>query len=230
MRTFSSVRHLAIAAWLLAPGLAQGARPMLADDASILGTGQCTVESWIDSHPEARQYWMVPHCRAGDWELSGGLGELRPTQASPASNSALLQAKTVFRPLSPNDWGIGIVLADQAGRGTGPAGNLLLNLPLSFSLLNDKLRIHLNAGWVRQRDVRHGLTWAVGGDWAVNQRLGLTLESYGNGPPQLQAGVRYALLSGNLVLDAALGDRPRLNGKARYFQVGMTLNLAVLGR
>lgn len=228
MRSFACVQYLALSASLLAPGIAHAVRPMVADDASILGPGQCTLESWMDRHPGTNQYWAVPHCGAGNWEFAAGLGELLPTQPSPVSSSVLVQAKTVFRPLAPNGWAAGLVLADQVARGTGLTGNLFLNVPVSFSLMDDNVRIHLNGGWLRQRGVRNGPTWAAGGEWAVTPRFGLTLESYGNGPPHLQAGVRYALLSGNLILDAAVGDRLSLSGRDRYFQVGLTLDLAAL--
>lgn len=233
MKSIPSVQHLGLAvallvAPLLTPGPAHAGRPLVADDASILGPGQCTLESWTDRHPGSPQYWAVPHCNAGNWELMAGLGELRPTQPSPISSSLLIAGKTVQRPLAPNGWAIGLVLADQIGSGTGLAGNLLVNVPLSFSLLDDKARLHLNGGWLRQRGVRNGLTWAVSGEWSVTPRLGLTLEAYGNGPPQLQAGVRYAVLSGDLVLDAAVGDRLGLGGTDRYYQIGMTINLTAV--
>jgi hypothetical protein len=220
------VHHVALAACLLAPPPAHAGRPLVADDASLLGPGQCTFETWLEHHPDDHQYWAVPHCRWANWELQAGLGEFRPTIATGAASSWLIAGKTVFRPLARNDWGIGLVLADQVGAGNGATGNLFANVPLSFSLLDDSVRIHLNAGWARQRGGRNGASWAAAGEWSVNDRLGLTFEGYGTGPAYVQAGVRYALQSGGIVLDAAVGDRLSLNGKGRYIALGLTISLA----
>jgi hypothetical protein len=198
---------------------------MVADDASILGPGQCTVEAWLDHHRDDHQYWAVPHCRVGDWELQAGLGELRPAMPSGASPSGLIAGKTVFRQVTRNDWGIGLTLADQVGAGNGVAAVLSANMLLSFSLLDDRVRAHLNAGVIRERGGRHGATWATGAEWTPDRQLGLTFDVYGNGPAYLQAGVRYALQSGGVVLDAAVGDRLNLSGTDRYFSFGMTISL-----
>jgi hypothetical protein len=222
------LQQVALAACLLAPPLAHAARPMVADDASILGQGQCTVETWLERHPDDHQYWAVPHCGWANWELMAGLGEFRPTIATGSSSSWLIEGKTVFRQLARNDWGIGLVLADQVGGGNGATGNLFANVPLSFSVLDDRARIHLNAGWSRQRGGRNGATWAAGAEWTVNRQLGFTFEAYGTGPAYLQAGVRYALKSSGIVLDAAIGDRLSLNGEARYFALGMTISLTAM--
>jgi hypothetical protein len=117
------------------------------------------------------------------------------------------------------------VLADQAGGGNGLTGNLFANLLQSFSILDDRVRIHLNAGWARQRGGRNGPTWGAGVEWSVDERLGLTFEGYGTGPAYVQAGLRYALQDRGIVVDAAVGDRLSLNGKGRYFALGMTISL-----
>lgn len=226
MRPLPRVHQVALAACLLAPPPAHAVRPMVTDDASILDPGQCTVETWLEHHPDDHQYWAVPHCRLADWELIGGLGELRPTIATGASSSWLIAGKTLFRPLARNDWGIGLLLADQIGGGNGLTGNLFVNVPVSFSVLDDRVRIHLNAGWARERGARNGPTWAAGVEWSVNERLGLTFEGYGTGPAYVQAGLRYALQSRSIVVDAAVGDRLSLRGKGRYFALGMTVSLA----
>lgn len=201
---------------------------MVTDDASILDPGQCTVETWLEHHPADHQYWAVPHCRWANWELFGGLGELRPTIATGVASSWLMAAKTVFKPLARNDWGIGLVLAGQAGGGNGLTGNLFAHVPLSFSVLDDRMRIHLNAGWARQRGGRNGATWGAGVEWSVDERLGLTFEGYGTGPAYLQAGLRYTLQGRGIIVDAAAGDRLSLRGKGRYFALGMTISLAGL--
>lgn len=225
MTSLPRVQQFALAACLLAPPPSHAVRPMVTDDASILDPGQCSLEAWLEHHRTDHQYWAVPHCRWADWELIAGPAELRPTTATGVSPTWLIAAKTLFRPLKRNDWGIGLVLADQAGGGNGPTGKLFANVPLSFSVLDDRLRIHLNAGWARQRAGRSGATWAAGAEWSADGQLALTLEGYGNGPAYLQAGMRYAWQDRGIVVDAAVGDRLSLRGKDRYFALGVTISL-----
>lgn len=215
-------RPATLAAALLACPFAHAARPMVTDDASIVAPRECQVEAWTDRHPGDIQYWAVPHCNpGGDWELAAGAGELRPTPAH-ASTSGLLLAKTVFRPLEPNGWSAGMTLANQFGRGSGLLSNATLNGLLTFSLMDDAVRVHVNAGWLRVREARSGPSWGLGGEWTADPRWSLTLETYGQGSTYAQAGLRYAALSGQVILDAALGDRINLRGKERYLAFGLT--------
>jgi hypothetical protein len=197
---------------------------LVADDATILDPRQCQVEAWTERHPSVHEYWAVPHCNfGGDWELAAGSGELRSTPGHRSSAWGFAMAKTVFRPLKPNDWSAGLVLAGQFGGGSGLFGDVSVNVPLSFSLLDDRLRLHANAGWIRQRDDRSGATWALASEWKIRHGLFATVEAYGNGRAYFQAGVRYALLPQRLIVDAAAGDRLSLRGKERYYAIGLTV-------
>lgn len=214
--------NVGFAGGLLACGVAHAARPMVADDATILGAGQCQVEAWREHHPGNTEYWAAPHCNFdGDWELIAGMGTL---EAAPGHRAAggLLAAKTVFRRLKKNDWAIGLSLSDQVVHGRALA-NLAAVVPVTVSLLDDQLRIDINAGWVHQRGFRTGATWALGAEWSASDKLGMTLEAYGAGRTYAQAGLRYVTYGGHMVLDAAIGDRISLSGKERYFAIGLTV-------
>jgi hypothetical protein len=215
--------HAGVAGGLLACGAAQAARPMFADDATILGAGQCQVEAWREQHPGDTEYWAAPHCNVGTgWEFVVGLGSLDPEPNHRAAGGVLV-GKTVFRRLAKNDWAIGLSLSDQIVHG-GAFANIAANVPVTVSIFDDRVRIDINAGWMHQRDFRTGATWALGAEWTATQTVGLTLEAYGIGRAYAQAGLRYATLSGRLVLDAAIGDRISLSGKERYVAFGLTLN------
>jgi hypothetical protein len=207
---------------VLVCGAAQAARPMVADDATILALGKCQVEAWREHHPGDTQYWVAPHCNFGaGWELVAGIGALDPGSAG-SSTGSVLSAKTVFRALKPNDWAIGLSLTDQVSPG-GARANVAANIPVTISLLDDRMRIDNNAGWTHQRDFRTGATWALGAEWSATHQLGLTLEAYGMGRAYTLAGLRYVTSGGSVVLDAAIGDRISLSGKERYFTVGLTV-------
>jgi hypothetical protein len=213
----------ALAGALLAGGAAHAGRPMVADDAAIVPAGECQVEAWREHHPGNTQYWAAPHCNfGGNWELIAGAGSLDPGP-SRGSTGALLAAKTVFRELKPNDWALGLSLADQVAPG-GAGSTVAISVPLTLSLLDDRLHIDLNGGWMHQRRFRTGATWAAGAEWSASDRIGLTLETYGFGRAYAQAGLRVVTLDGKVVLDAALGDRLALSGKERYFALGLTIS------
>lgn len=231
MKPFYLARRCASVLILFAPAWAQAARPMVADDASILDAGHCQLESWMQFAHGQDEYWAVPACRAGGWELAAGVAQLRPGAAGQPTHGGLLQAKTVFRGLSKNSWGVGLTLADQFSHGDGLAGNLSANVPFSVSLHDDLVIVHANAGWLRERAAhRSGATWALGAELNVAARAALTFETYGSarGHDYLQAGARYALIPGRLDLDAAIGERAGWGGADHYFALGLTWSGAIL--
>jgi hypothetical protein len=223
MKDWSLYLRAAMAIVALAAGPVFAGRPLVADDAMILAPRQCQVEAWTERHPDDPQTWIAPHCNfGGDWELIAGAGSMHVNDPGRASAASLLAAKTVFRPLTANNWGVGMVVGEQFAARSGPA--LGINFPLSVSLLADALRLHANAGWIRQPGVRSGPTWALAAEWTATRSLGFTLEAFGSGRAYTQAGVRYALRGGGLTLDAAVGDHLTLRGKQRYFALGLTFS------
>ena len=56
----------------------------------------------------------MPACNVGGtWELAAGIGRIGPDDPAGTYRSGFLQAKTVFRPLQKNSWGIGLTIANQ---------------------------------------------------------------------------------------------------------------------
>jgi hypothetical protein len=200
---------------------------MVVDDASITSPGNCQVESWTQRTSSQTEYWAVPACNvAGTWELAAGLGRIGPDGPGGAYRSAVVQAKTVFRPLEKNSWGIGLTIASQFRQGAGVAGDLSVLVPVSVSLLDDRVLVHANAGWLRAHaSGRNDGYWATGAEWAARPRLTLTLETYGTGRGDgfAQAGARWTVVPGRLALDAGIGGRLGRLGAGRYFTFGLTL-------
>jgi len=204
-------------------------RPMVVDDASIESPGNCHFESWTQRTAAQVEYWAVPACNFGgalqSWELSAGLGRVKPDGPDGAYRSGVVQAKTVFRPLHTNDWGIGLTVANQFRQGAGVAGDLSVLVPASLSRFDDRLLVHANLGWLRAHaDHRSDLFWAGGAEWAAQPRLTLTLEAYGTarGHALAQAGVRATLVPDHLALDAGIGRRIGGGASERYATVGLT--------
>jgi hypothetical protein len=223
MKTFFPFRHLALVASMLACANAHAARPMVTDDANIVDPGACQLESWTQRTASVTEYWAVPACNlGGQWELAAGAG--RSSQPDGANRLAAVRAKTVFRPLSTNDWGIGLSVASQFGAGGSSADNLAVVVPISASMLDDRVLVHANLGWQRTHGASSTATWSGGTEWNATSRLGLTLEAYGAGSARIaQAGARFALIADRLVLDAGAGQRLGLHGGARYITCGLTV-------
>jgi hypothetical protein len=219
------------AAWpmaaLFACTCAEATRPMVVDDASITGPGNCQVESWTQRIPGRTEYWVMPACNVGGtWELAAGIGRIGPDGPAAAFRSGIVQAKTVFRPLQTNDWGVGLTIANQFRPGESAAGDLSVLVPVSVSLLDDRVLVHANAGWLRTRvDGRNDGFWATGAEWAARPRLTLTLEAYGTGHGHAftQVGVRYTLVPDRVAVDAGVGSRMGRPGAERYMTIGLTL-------
>lgn len=227
MKAPFACRGLCAAALLLASVPAQATRPMVVDDASIEAPGNCQLESWTQRSAGQVEYWAVPACNFGgawrSWELGAGLGHVKPDGPGGAYRSGVLQAKTVFRPLQTNGWGIGLSIANQFRQGAGVGGDLSVLVPVSLSRLDDRLLLHANLGWLRAHaDHKSDLFWAGGTEWAARPRLTLTLEAYGTGRGHAlaQAGVRVTLVPDRIALDAGIGRR--IGGGERYATVGLT--------
>jgi hypothetical protein len=200
---------------------------MVVDDASITSPGHCQVESWTRRTPSQTEYWAVPACNvAGTWELAAGLGRIGRDAPGGAYPAGVVQAKTVFRPLEKNGWGIGLTFANQFRQGAGVAGDLSVLVPASVSLLDGRVLVHANAGWLRAHaGGQHDGFWATGAEWTARPRLTLTLETYGTGRGHgfAQAGARLTVVPDRLALDAGIGSRLGRIGAERYFTFGLTL-------
>ena len=162
---------------------------MVTDDASIVAPGDCQLEAWTQHTIGQNEYWAVPACNPyGNWELSAGAGHIVPRDGTGGFVEKMLQAKTLFKPVIPNSWGVGLTVANMS-RDDAFSGDLSVLVPLSFSLLDDKVLVHLNAGVLRERLTAHrtGSQWAGGAEWAATHDLALTLEAYGT-----QQGHNYA--------------------------------------
>jgi len=218
-------RHLCAVLALCACTQAQAGRPMVVDDAVLTSPGHCQVESWIQHTATQLERWAVPACNVGgQWELAAGMGHIGPEGAA-AYLYGVVQAKTVFHPLQRNGWGLGLTIAHQFRQGEGLAGDLSAIVPLSVSLLDDQVLLHMNGGWIHTRAGRDKGFAAAGAEWSLLPALSLTLEAYGtqHGHAFAQAGLSYTLIPDRLALDAGVGRNIGRAGGEHYVTAGLTL-------
>lgn len=207
------------------------ARPMVTDDARIVDAKSCQVESWVRAERQgANQFWAVPACTpVENFEVTLG-GSLERQAGQERLADSLLQFKTLLRPLRTNDWGLALSVVRSVERrpesGTRDAPSHALNVPLSVSLRDDALVLHLNAGLREDRLSRRAFgTWGVGSELVLRDRLQLITEAYGESGqrPFVHGGLRFWVVPDKVQVDTTLGTRVRAGGAERWFTFGIRL-------
>lgn len=205
--------------------LAHAGRPLMVDDATITGAKQCQLESWLQNNRNSTEYWALPACNfSGNLELA--LGGARITGAEHTQTTAVMQGKTLFRPLEKNDWGVGLVLGNQFNPDKSTLGDLYASVPLSFSFKDDRVLLHLNLGWLHEKEMRRdAMTWGAATEFQFAERTSFSVETYGKnrGNPFFQFGIRHQLIPDRMQLDASYGSRFGSVGNERYFSIGFVL-------
>jgi len=205
--------------------MAHAGRPLMVDDATITGAKQCQVESWLQNNRNSTEYWVLPACNfTGNLELA--LGGAHISSAAQTQTLAVMQGKTLFRPLEMNDWGVGLVFGNQFNPDKNAVGDLYASVPLSFSFKDDRVLLHFNLGWLRVKATeRNAMTWGVATEIQLAERTSVSAETYGEnrGKPFFQLGVRYQLIPDRMQLDASYGNRFGRSSDQRFFSIGFVL-------
>lgn len=207
------------------------ARPMITDDARIIDPQSCQVESWVKSTKDSEEYWALPACNPlGFFELTLGGSKIH-SQDPTDSSGRVVQAKTVFRELKPNDWAIGFALGRNHHLGTSQLAShhdVYGYIPVTWSLNNDQQFLHLNLGAIKsQFDSVLRKTWGVGAELEITPRTFLIAETYGvdGVKPSYQAGVRHWLQPNKFQLDLTTGSKVNYTTQSRWFSIGIRLLL-----
>ncbi len=209
-----------------------GAQQYVVDDAEIVDANACHVEAW---HGE-RSSWILPACQLiPNLEFAAGVGFIEEGLGHRETEYAV-EAKTLLRPLTPGDWGVGLVL----GVGPNPSataeerrfGDVYGFVPVSVSTLEDRLILHGNLGWAWAREDdegpeedEHQLTWGVRSDLGLNERFTVIGEIFGEGSDQseFQVGIRTHFEDAGVEMDLSWGDRLSGDERGAGFTVGLAL-------
>ncbi len=226
---------LLAALWTVNPAWA--ARPFVTDDARLTAAHSCQLETWTRLYRHSHELWALPACNpTGNLELTVGGGAAR-TDGSPAGSTSdyVLQAKTLFKPLETNGWGVGaavgVIRHPEVNPGPNLMGNQYAYIPLSLSFADDLLIVHANAGWLHDRATRkHQVTWGLGAELNLDAHWTLIGESFGNSvdTPYWQTGVRYSIIPGLLQVDATTGRQYNASGDRRWLSFGVRYTPAKL--
>jgi hypothetical protein len=205
---------------------AHAARPMTTDDARLTDAGACQVESWAHLHGSQHEFWALPACNpGGNFELTLG-GALAYTDGHQESGALVIQGKTLIKPLETNGYGIGFAGGYATQPGSAHTGNPYFYVPVSFSLADDRVVIHTNLGYTRERENQENrLTWGVGTEMQISTQSYLIAETYGQdkGNPFFQVGIRHWIVPNHVQIDTTYGSRFGAISEQHWFSIGLRL-------
>ena len=211
---------------LVGASSAHAARPMITDDARLTDGGACQVETWFHLHREQKEFWALPACNpGGNLEFTLG-GALAYDGNRPESGAAVIQLKTLFKPLETNGYGMGLAAGYATQPGSAHSGNPYFYLPVSFSLLDDRVVFHTNLGYTRERENQENrLTWGLGSETQLTDRTWLIAESYGQdkGHPFFQVGIRHWIVPNRMQIDTTYGSQFGAINDQHWFSIGLRL-------
>ena len=211
---------------LVGASSAHAARPMITDDARLTDEGACQVESWAHIHGNQHEFWALPACNpGGNLEFTLG-GALAYDGNRPESGAAVIQLKTLFKPLETNGYGMGLAAGYATQPGSAHSGNPYFYVPVSFSLLDDRVVFHTNLGYTRERENHENrLTWGLGSETQLTDRTWLIAESYGQdkGHPFFQVGIRHWIVPNRMQIDTTYGSQFGAINDQHWFSIGLRL-------
>ncbi len=207
---------------------AWAARPFVTDDARLTTAGSCQVESWMRTYEHSREAWVLPACNpGGNLEFTAGGGRAQQ-DAGLATHDYVLQLKTLFKPLGSDGWGwglaVGRVLHPEIEPGPNQIGNYYGYVPLTMAFDRDRVFLHLNVGWLRDRASRQDrATWGLGAEYYAQPRLAFIAESFGDdrARPYWQTGLRYSLIPELLQVDTTFGAQHDGGRGSRWLSLGL---------
>ena len=205
---------------------AHAARPMITDDARLTDAQACQVETWLHLHGQQKEWWALPACNpGGNFELTVG-GALAYSNGAMQSGAQVIQGKTLFKALDTNGWGIGLAAGYSTQPGNGHSGSPYFYVPTSFSFADDRVVIHTNLGYTRERENHQTrLTWGVGTELQATERLYVIAETYGQdkGNAYFQTGLRYWIVPNRVQIDTTYGSQFSHLREERWISIGLRL-------
>lgn len=226
MRPMRISTFVLLGAWL--PLEAMSARPFVTDDARLTNAESCQLETWVRSYKDSHEVWALPACNpTGNLEFTVGGGRAR-NHGNHGTSDFVFQLKTLFRPLSTNGWGWGLGAGTVRHPEINPGPNLLGNtyayVPMSFSFQDDRVVVHANVGWLKERATdRHNATWGVGAEFQTAQRVMLIAEAFGDHRhnPYWQMGGRLAIVPNRVQVDLTVGQQMAGPSNSRWISMGL---------
>jgi hypothetical protein len=208
---------------------AQAARPLVTDDARLTNAHGCQLESWMRSYQGGQELWALPACNLGEnFEITLGGGSYRNKDDNYHTEDWVAQFKTLFKPLETNGWGIGLaagrVMHPDIQPGPNQLGNTYFYVPVSFSLRDDDVIVHVNVGMLRDRqEDRNKVNMGVGSEFKLGGNFKGVAEVFGDHTqnPFYQVGLRYSLVPEVFQIDGTVGQQVNGDSKTQWLSIGV---------
>lgn len=208
---------------------ANAARPLVTDDARLTNAHGCQLESWMRSYQGGHELWALPACNLGEnFEITLGGGSYRNKDDNYHTKDWVAQFKTLFKPLETNGWGIGLaagrVMHPDIQPGPNQLGNTYFYVPVSFSLRDDDVIVHVNVGMLRDRqEDRNKVNMGVGSEFKLGGNFKGVAEVFGDHTqnPFYQVGLRYSLVPEVFQIDGTVGQQVNGDSKTQWLSIGV---------
>ncbi len=221
-----------VLAGLAHPLPANAAGPFVTDDAAIAAPHSCQLEAWKRFNRQGYEVFVLPACNPFEnWELT--LGQISTTVTEgERERQNLIQAKTVFRPIQPEQiaWGLsfGSTIHRHPSPGQERISSVYAYVPLSYSIGVDLPLVHFNLGGFRSNDDnRNNLTWSVAVEAPLHPRLALNVEAYGDhrSAPSYQLGAAISIVPNRVQLFLLTGGQRHNRGdNGRWATLGFSVS------
>ena len=227
MRTSSSFAAVVLS---LSATAAYAARPFVTDDARIVDTGGCQIETFakLQQRENEKELWFMPACTPaalGSTEFTLG-GNQVDNAAAGTANALIVQVKTLLKPLATDGWGFAATLGTtrQHPANVDASWSPYINLAGSVSLAHDAVVVHVNTGQLHDRTVsRNRYTWGIGTEIVLGAKLYGIAESYNQADekPSSQVGLRYWITPNRWQVDSTIGTQNAPAGRRTWTSIGM---------
>lgn len=213
--------------WL--PQISYAARPLVTDDARLTNAHSCQLESWMRSYQGGQELWALPACNLGEnFEITLGGGTYHNRDDHYHTEDWIAQFKTLFKPLETNGWGVGFavgrVMHPDIQAGPNQLGNTYFYIPVSFSMKDDDVIVHVNMGMLRDRqEDRDKVNMGVGSEFKLGGNFKGVAEVFGDHTqnPFYQVGLRYSLVPEVFQIDGTVGQQVNGNSQTQWLSIGV---------
>jgi hypothetical protein len=196
----TTCRWLCLAALSLLGATAQAGRPLVTEDAAVLGKAECEWESYAGRSQEADTRLTVLNTQVGCGlgarsQVAASYGQAK-TEGVKITLTGLNGKTNLFKTAQDATaitlaWGVASAKAEGA-----KATAVFLNGVLTHTY-NNKFTAHLNLGWNQQRaagEKEQFTNWSVAGEYNLGNGMELMAEAVGveHEKPSMGAGLRFA--------------------------------------
>ncbi len=204
------------------------ARPMMTDDARIVESKACQLETWYKDTKEVKEFWAYPACNIGtNAEVTIG-GSYERMNGDTYFANETYQIKSLIRTLEESPLAFGVTL----GNGRDPkrinkkiVQDWYLNVPISYQY-SDLLVLHTNLGVTQLADEhRQQMNWGFSTEYKYSNKVELITEVFNQSSKYayFQFGLRYWIEKDRVQIDTTYGNRFNHLGEDQNISIGLRL-------